>query len=234
MNIKVGAVQALKTVGLFELTRKAMIRLGLHVPTPHGHSLLLQAMDEKEAMVGSLRGFVCVEIGSTREHLPGQGSTAEISRECRSKGVHFITVDMDPQNTEAARTTLREVSPKFEAVNAKGEDFLKNYHGRIDFLYLDAFDIDHGKHSELRKLRYREHLGTEITNDACYRMHLDCAGEAVRLMALGGVIVFDDAWREGDGWGGKGQSAMPFLLSHGFEVIEETRNTVWLERRKQG
>ncbi len=145
----------------------------------------------------------------------------------------FISVDMDPVNTEEARNTLLEISPDFEAINAKGEDFLKCFQSRVDFLYLDAFDIDHGNHSEPRKHRYREHLGLDITNEACYKMHLDCAMEAVRLMGTGGVIVFDDAWRQGDGWAGKGHSAMPFLLEHGFEVIQETRNTIWLERQNK-
>jgi hypothetical protein len=139
MDIKVVAAQVLKTVGLFDLTRKTMIRLGLHVPTPHGHCLLLKALDEKETKIGSLPNFA-------------------------NCGIESIG-------------------------------------------------------------------GAEITNEACYRMHLDCATEAVRLMGTGGVIVFDDAWRQGDGWGGKGHSALPFLLDHGFSVIQETRNTFWLERQ---
>jgi hypothetical protein len=230
INIKSAAIRVLKSVGLFQLRRTAMIRFGFDEPTQHGHSLLLQAMNEKEAEIGSLAGCVCVEIGSTREDLPDHESTAEVSRQCLAQGVRFLTVDMDPESAEEARKALLDVSPDFETINAKGEDFLKSYEGRVDFLYLDAFDIDHGKHSELRKLRSRAHLGAEITNEACYRMHLDCATEAVRLMAASGVIVFDDAWREGGGWGGKGHSAMPLLLESGFEVVKETRNTVWLER----
>ena len=230
VNFKSAAVRFLKYVGLFNVVRKVMIDLGLHIPVPHGHSLLIKSIDNKVTEHGSLAGFICVEIGSTRELLPGQGSTAEIAGKCRDNNIHFITVDMDPENTSAASATLLEVSDSFEAINAQGEVFLKNYHGRVDFLYLDAFDIDHGMHSEARKQRYMEHLGSDINNEDCYKMHLDCAIEAVRLLKLGGVIVFDDAWRQNDGWGGKGYSAMPYLLDHGFEIIEETGNTIWLER----
>lgn len=231
MNIKNVATHVLKAIGLFNVTRGAMIALGLHVPIPHGHTLLLRAMDAKKEKLGSLKGCICVEIGSTRENIPGQGSTAEIAQECMAQGIHFITVDMDPENTEAAKNTLIKISQDFEAINDKGEDFLRGFQNKINFLYLDAFDIDHGKHSDKRKSRYREYLGLDISNEACYQMHLDCAKEAVRLMDVGGVIVFDDAWREGDGWGGKGHTAMPFLLKHGFEVVQETQNTIWLERR---
>ena len=231
MNLKAFVAKSLKKIGLYNSVRKVLINLGLHVPVPHGHSILIKAIERKaEELSEGLEGKLCIEIGSTRELLPGQGSTAEIATKCKEHKIRFLTVDMDPENTRAAHDTLSSISENFKAVNSKGELFLQNFEEKIDFLYLDAFDIDHGMHSEQRKSRYIQYLGADINNEDCYKMHLDCAVEAARLIEPGGVIVFDDAWRNGEGWGGKGFSAMPFLLNNGFRVIEETSNTVWLER----
>ncbi|MEQ8597628.1 hypothetical protein [Algiphilus sp.] len=232
MNAKYLLASTLKHIGLFELTRSVMIKLGLHVPVPHGHALLINALNEKaELEGGKLFGYVCIEIGSTREDLPGQSSTLALAEKCNELGVHFITVDMDPSNTASAIETIKRINPAFEAINAKGEDYLAGYTGRLDFLYLDAFDIDHSHHSERRRERYKEILNSDINDEACHAMHLDCASAAVKLMSEQSDIVFDDAWRSENGWAGKGTTAMPLLLSKGFEVKRETKNTVHLRRK---
>jgi hypothetical protein len=232
MNVKYFVATALKSVGLFYVTRSAMIKMGLHNPVPHGHTLLIDAINARAAAEGGqLSDCVCVEVGSTREDLPGQSSTLELARKCNELGMHFITVDMDPSNTESAKSTLERINKAFQAVNAKGEDYLTQYSGRLDFLYLDAFDIDHAYHSNRRRERYREFLNSDISDQACHAMHLDCAVAAVKVIPVGGEIIFDDAWRSGATWGGKGTTAMPFLLSKGFEVVRETKNTVCLRRK---
>lgn len=192
---------------------------------------MIQAMEDKaNRNRGILEGAVCVEIGSTREAVPGQGSTVELARKCHELGILFITVDMDPDNTSAAQDALARINGRFLAINKKGEDFLKSYQGRIDFLYLDAFDIDHQSHSEKRKERYRTFLNSDITDAACHQMHRTCAVEAQRIMAGGGDIIFDDAWQSGGIWYGKGHTAIPFLLNNKFSVVTELENSVWLRR----
>lgn len=233
MKVKPLIASTLKAVGIFEVTRQTLIDLGLHVPNPHGHDLLIHAMDSRAtAEEGVLRGHVCIEIGSTREELPGQGSTVSLAKKCDELGMHFITVDMDPENTDSAIQSLAQINKDFEAVNSKGEDYLARYRGRLDFLYLDAFDVNHKNHAARRRERYKEILGSDINDEACHEMHLKCAIEAVRVMDVGGEIVFDDAWRKADGWGGKGATAMPYLLDGGFSVTQETKNTVRLSRVK--
>lgn len=198
-------------------------------PDEHGHALMIELIKvrgphEKNA------GGLCIEIGSTRELLPGQGSTAKLAEVCVSGGLKFVTVDMDPENTERAKDTLAEVSSEFTAVNQKGEEYLASINDQVDYLYLDAFDFDHEWHSEKRRNKYREHLGTDIDDEACYKMHLDCAVEAVRLMPLGSIIVFDDVWQEDAGWGGKGKTAVPHLLKNGFVIVKTSKTTVALRR----
>jgi hypothetical protein len=108
-----------------------------------------------------------IEIGSTREDVPGQGSTRKLADFCKTHGLHFITVDMDPQNTKMAAETLSKIDAEFKAVNQKGEDFLREYAGPMDFVFLDAYDFDHGKHSTERQIRYEKYLGNRISDQAC-------------------------------------------------------------------
>ncbi len=99
---------------------------------------------------------------------------------------------MDIDNTTGAKQLLASIAPAFAAVCSKGEDFLADFDGTIDYLYLDAFDVDHGRHSERRKERYREFLGEELTNSACWKMHLDCVKNCMGKFTPGAVVVFDD------------------------------------------
>jgi hypothetical protein len=175
------------------------------------------------------RRLVLIEIGSTRENVPGQGSTRKLASYCKSKGIQFITVDMDPHNAHAASRTFASLDAKFEAVAMKGEDYLRRRDGPIDFLFLDAYDFDHGMHSDLRQSRYQKFLGARIDEASCHQMHLECAESAVRLMAPGGLVCIDDTWQEDGQWTAKGTLAMPFLLERGFELIE-ARNRAALLR----
>jgi hypothetical protein len=193
---------------------------------PHGHALLVRLLPAALRSAG--RGYL-IEVGSTREKLPGQGSTVVLARLARNLGVHFITIDMDPTNTEQARLDLRNFHGA-QAINAKGEDFLASFRGPIVAAYLDAFDIDHGEHSEYRIDRYRRYLSTEITNAACAEMHLACAQALVDRVVPGGLVVIDDTWADGDGFAGKGSAAVPVLLENGFTIVARTPTAFALQR----
>jgi hypothetical protein len=118
----------------------------------------------------------------------------------------------------------------FQALTAKGEDYLRERRDPVDFVFLDAYDFDHGKHSELRQSRYVKFLGSRIDEQACHEMHLDCARSLVRLLSPDGVVCVDDTWLEDGRWSAKGTLAMPFLLDHGFELVD-ARNRATLLRR---
>jgi hypothetical protein len=202
----------------------------------HGHELLLAYL---KTHVPRLRArsdrqtLAMVEIGTTRENVPGQGSTRKLAEFCKQHGISFVTVDMDPHNARMAEGMFHSLSTDFEAVAMKGEDYLRQRRAPIDFILLDAYDFDHGQHSELRQSRYLKYLGSRIDEQACHRMHLDCAQSLVNLLSPHGVVCLDDTWIDNGRWTAKGTLAMPFLLDHGFEVIDARNRAALLKRVNQ-
>jgi hypothetical protein len=200
----------------------------------HGHELLLSHLLKnwpkfKDLFEGR-QTPVLVEIGSTREIVEGQGSTRKIAEFCKRHGVRFITVDMDPHNTHMANNLFKEMQCDFQAINMKGEDYLRDYRGNFEFIFLDAYDFDHGQHSELRQSRYRKMLGDDISDQKCHQMHLDCARSLVEKLAPIGLVCLDDTWLEDGAWTAKGTLAMPLLLKNGFQVIESRNRAALLAR----
>ncbi|WP_435257051.1 hypothetical protein ACSBLW_13035 [Thioclava sp. FR2] len=196
----------------------------------HGHVLLIDWLTARPPEKIARRR-VLIEIGTTRETVPGQGSTEKLAMLCDSLGIDFITVDMDPRNSAMARRLFKRLGLNFRAVTSKGEDFLAQWDGPIDYCFLDAYDFDHGQHSELRQSRYESFLGSRISDAQCHQMHLDCATSLVGKLAPDGVICFDDTWTDEDGaWTAKGKTAMPYLMDHGFKVTDARNRAALLER----
>jgi hypothetical protein len=200
----------------------------------HGHDLLLgylaKHLDQYRAIVAP-RTPMLIEIGTTREDVPGQGSTLKLAQFCQQRGIDFVTVDMDPHNTRLAQESFQRMdAPNFRALTMKGEDFLRSHEGQFDFVFLDAYDFDHGKHSEQRQSRYEKYLGARIDEQQCHQMHLECAESIYKKMTLTGVVCVDDTWQEKGLWTAKGTLAMPYLIKNGFELIE-ARNRAAILRR---
>lgn len=196
----------------------------------HGHALLLAHL-AAHPPIPLFRRRVLIEIGTTRERIPGQGSTEKLAKFCEEAGLDFVTVDMDARNSAMARRMFARLGLRFRAITAKGEDFLAAWEGPIDYCFLDAYDFDHGNHSEVRQSRYESFLGSRISDTLCHQMHLDCAESLVEKLASDGVICFDDTWKDADGdWTAKGTTAMPFLLKHGFSVIKARDRAALLTR----
>ena len=220
---------------LLDLSERKAIRGVLQDDSAeHGQHLLMARLSAAahSAMASDAPARVLIEIGTTRERVPGQGSTEKLARFCLERGLHFITVDMDPHNSDMARRTFARMNVPFEAVTSKGEDYLADYSGAIDFIFLDAYDFDHGRHSELRQQRYEAFLGARIDEEQCHRMHLDCAKSLVTKLSPDGLICIDDTWQDVDGnWTAKGTTAVPYLLENGFELIEARNRAVLLGRR---
>lgn len=155
---------------------------------------------------------VLVEIGTTRENLPGQDSTNYFYQMSRQLGFDFLTIDMDEENTNNAIDRF----PNISALTLKGEDFLKDYDGTIDFVYLDAFDYWHPNHSQKRIDKYKNILDCEISNKQCHQMHLECSANLLDKVPTGGMVLFDDVLNHE--FEGKGKTAIPFLLENGFKL----------------
>jgi len=196
----------------------------------HGHALLIEQLTRTPPPQDG-RKRLMVEIGTTREQVAGQGSTLKLAQLCTDLGLNFVTVDMDPRNTRQAQMMFRRNGFAFCAITAKGEDYLAGFEGEIDYVFLDAYDFDHGMHSNLRQSRYEKFLGSRIEETQCHQMHLDCATALIDKLAPDGLICFDDTWQDESGaWTAKGTTAMPFLLENGFEIIA-ARNKAALLRR---
>ena len=204
----------------------------------HGQALLLEYLKSKletyRADLGGRRP-VLIEIGTTREEVSGQGSTRQFTGFCMAHDVDFITVDMDPHNAEMAREVFGSMKcTHCDAIAMKGEDYLRSYNGPLDFVFLDAYDFDHGKHSELRQSRYKQFLGSRIDEQHCHQMHLECAQTLVEKLSTRGVVCIDDTWLEDGRWTAKGTLAVPYLLENGFELLEARHRAVLMGRRMDG
>jgi hypothetical protein len=198
----------------------------------HGQDLLITHLKANPPDALGSRQRRLIEIGTTREDVPGQGSTKTIAELCAQLGLDFVTVDMDPDNGRRAQRMFERNGYPFQAVCAKGETYLAETTEPLDYVFLDAYDFDHGMHSEWRQSRYASVLGSRISDAACHQMHLDCAKVLVDKLAPDGLICFDDTWRDDTGaWTAKGTTAMPFLLSHGFDILDERNRAVLLQRK---
>jgi hypothetical protein len=200
----------------------------------HGHDLLLSYLNKHLLQYKDFvkpRTPVIIEIGTTREDVPGQGSTRKIAEFCLAHDLKFVTVDMDPHNTNTAQELFESMNAKqFTAITMKGEDYLRQTEGPFDFVFLDAYDFDHGGHSELRQGRYEKFLGSRIDELQCHQMHLECAETVSEKLSEFGVVCVDDTWQEEGKWTSKGTLAMPYLLERAFDLLE-ARNRAAILRR---
>lgn len=198
----------------------------------HGHDLLLCYLKENiSSYISPNSPYVLIEVGTTRENVPGQGSTRLITEFCQNNKIDFITVDMDPNNGKLAQAMFSQMDVPFNAITMKGEEYLSSYEGEFDFIFLDAYDFDHGKHSALRQSRYLKYLGGTIDEEQCHIMHLDCAKSIIKKLTVNGIVCVDDTWQDEKGnWTAKGTLAVPFLLDNGFCVIEARNRAILLKR----
>ena len=186
----------------------------------HGHALLIKALEERRPEWLTRRGIQMLEVGSSREPLPLQDSTRILSRYCQERGWGFTTCDMDPENTARAAQLFKEIGADFTAVTALGEEYIARKRRAFDVVYLDAYDFDHGEHSETRQERYQAILGSRIDQHECEVMHLKAMQGLNHAGRRGCLVVIDDTWREEpDGpWLGKGPLAVPWALRNGWSI----------------
>tara|TARA_R110000796_G_scaffold46979_3_gene113300 strand:+ start:53 stop:622 length:570 start_codon:yes stop_codon:yes gene_type:complete len=187
----------------------------------HGHSLMIEFLD----LDPNIKGKTLIEIGTTREGLNGQDSSSYFYKISKERGISFTTVDMDSENTERIKDRFSDI----DAICSKGEDFLQNFAGTINYLYIDAFDFHHNNHSSKRCESYRKNLDTTINDKSCHKMHLDCVANCIEKISEGGVVVIDDCFGE-KFERGKGVTAIPFLIDNGFKVIRRNSQAVALQR----
>jgi hypothetical protein len=173
-----------------------------------------------ENYVDQLEGAV-IEIGAEnpREYCAdgfGEGSTRFFAAACKPRGLPFYSIDID----EAAYDQVRQIEG-VTAFRMKGEDFLDRefpqFGQKIAFAYLDNFDwvVDDGKIFDI----YAKE-GMFANNENSLKAHLDQAIRVVEHAADRCIILFDDTWPAADrSFTGKGGTAVPYLLEHGFSLL---------------
>jgi len=176
-----------------------------------------------EKVMPYYKGGVVLEIGMER----GEGSTRFFNKFCKEHNLDFYSVDFDA----IPRYSIRDLDWVIPAVMT-GEDFLLNHfkekNQKIFFAYLDNFDyifphIKGHPHVVNQQNRYKDfNLDMDDNNHNSHRAHLlQAVLIDVDFAADPCFFLFDDTWRQGETWYGKGALAVPYLLSKGYQIIEK-------------
>jgi hypothetical protein len=219
-------------------------------PREAGHRLIIEYLTDTKTLIGiknetntntntttnitTVDEFKCatmVEVGCTREEYAHLDSTGKLAILAEMHDMTFWSVDVDPDNLNRIKDRVKYKN--FKTANQAGEAFLQEFSGEINILYLDGFDFTTGPnhHSNSRKEKYQKYLKTEITNEECYKMHLDCVRLAHHKIGLGGLICINDVMNSTD-YNYKGKLAVPFLLETGcYEVVRQEHNAILLKKK---
>jgi len=152
-----------------------------------------------------------LEIGMDR----GEGSTDAFIKLARKRGVHYVGVDIEPKQHTGEHVHVHTMT---------GEKYLSDNTKQFSIVYLDNFDWNYWtpNHSTIEKQSkvYEKQMQTELTNVNSQKSHLLQAIALEEYLTPNATIMCDDTWWEPKYmvWMGKCSSAIPFLLSIGFEV----------------
>jgi hypothetical protein len=127
--------------------------------------------------------------------------------------LQFYTVDLAKSHIQRCKH-MNQDFPKIQYHISSSEDFLKNFKGKIDLLYLDTGDM------------------TPIEPTA--QLHLREAEIIVKrnLLSENGIILIDDIrsplpYLNGENIDlGKGYLSIPYFLKNGFELIMDEYQTI--------
>lgn len=196
----------------------------------HGIKIFLKELPNIEEYLEE--GKTVIEIGSTRDI----GSTYYLAKLCGEKKMNLITIDPSEDSYNSALEVLAKFNnPNLHAVKETGEGYLKDYDKNdICLAYLDGFDIitEH-PHAQSTIDSYKE-VGIDLIKDGnrlSAEVHLDATKSIFKNIKTRGALCFDDTWKEGDKWMGKGATAIPYLLENGGELISKP-SKVWWKKRK--
>lgn len=169
-------------------------------------------------------GEVILEIGAERD----EGSTSWLAR----VGPPVLVIDVDPAACDRAARV-----PGVLTLEGLAEEALVGWSRPIRFAWLDGHDWPYvgpeyppGCWDE-QGAQYRAR-GQDYSQEASQTSHLRIAELIAEHVVPGGVIAFDDTWETGSGWDGKGGTAVPYLLNHGFELVPTEIEQLVLCRRR--
>jgi len=178
-----------------------------------------------------------LEIGIDR----GEGSTKYFADEAKAHGVNFVGVDIDQDQIDKATTNIEvdgELPEHVELHKQRGEVYLRSLlddngqafenSPKFSMVYLDNYDwnywltVPEESFVEGVKQKYRDILNQEMTNINSQMTHLCQAMTMMNSLTDRCIVVADDTWfEEKEGvFLGKCSAAVPFLIIHGFQVLE--------------
>ena len=149
--------------------------------------------------LGSMRSPLSHSIGEIRPCC-GDGHSTYLLGE---SGHRIFSIDINPAATAVARASCAAL-PNVRAVTGDGIEFLRNFDGKIDLLFLDAWDVIEGtpyaeKHAE----------AFEAARDKLAPRHF---------------VLIDDTDIAS---GGKGRILVPMLQELGYEKVFDGRQTLY-------
>lgn len=149
---------------------------------------------------------------TTEESKFGDGwSTVNWEYYAKKTGSKVYVVDIDENHLNQAK----KIVPPSEFVEYTQDDsvnYIANFPGKIDLLFLDSFD----------------YCGDEENIKACHNHSLNEVFAAWNKLNDGAFILIDDVFN--DKWEGKGKLSIPYLLSAGFKLVYFTDSQVLLRR----
>jgi Methyltransferase domain len=154
---------------------------------------------------------VIVEIGTLRDTTRGGGhSTYKFAEFCSRNGGVLHTVDISAEAIAHSRRAVANFQPWVQFHVCDSEDFLREFPGSVDLLYLDGFDALSGQEEDAS----RKQLGE--------------ASAALSKVAPDGAVLLDDvAIPEG----GKALYSSEFLASNGFELVVDAYQHLFLRQQ---
>uniref|UniRef100_A0A7S0E7C7 Methyltransferase domain-containing protein n=1 Tax=Hanusia phi TaxID=3032 RepID=A0A7S0E7C7_9CRYP len=178
-----------------------------------------------EELAAELDDGCFIEIGSDR----GEGSTKFLSELANRTHRSFFSVDFSPEGYENALSTCGSC-----AFQDMGERWLEHTFPaisnstRIALAYLDNYDWTYPWTTDMayKKQQHVDYAssGLKLSNQKSQEIHLKQAVLVERLCSERCFVLFDDTWPSASlkHHSGKGGRALSFLLSHGFEIVQQS------------
>ncbi len=112
---------------------------------------------------------------------------------------HLISIDNDPEHLAVARRLLHHFGESITLIHEDSVAWLRRNQRTIDLLYLDSLDTENPLHAE-----------------HCLQESM----AAVAMLNSASLLLIDDTPWDSGGWKGKGRLAVPWLLGHGWRIVE--------------
>lgn len=184
------------------------------------HKLIERVLD----LQSLLKEGCIVEIGSVRESIT-DSSTKYFNDMSKKYDVNFYSIDFSEYCYGLAKSLIGD-----KAILGKGEEKIKDIEEPISLLYLDNFDvINKNNPSHEASLRSRikkfgnayekNNVDIDATNLLSQQTHLAQAQASLPKLSQNGIVIFDDTPKSGEGFGGKGALAVPWLVSQGLKIL---------------